>query len=114
LSPTSRPACLEAVALRPGVEVVIAVTGEIRYSILQSLGSRPCLIMRAEVSWRRDMRCCVRKADFSAAIDAQEPIANEVEHIGGSDAQRDLMRFTLLRAYLRMGCAVDACRLLSV
>ena len=38
--------------------------------------------------------------DFSAAIDALEPIANELERIGGSRAQLDLVEFTLLRAYL--------------
>ena len=40
------------------------------------------------------------RRDFSAAIDALEPIAGELERIGGSRAQLDLVEFTLLKAYL--------------
>ena len=42
------------------------------------------------------------RANFSVAIDALEPIANELERIGGSRAQLDLVEFTLLRAYLSL------------
>ncbi|HZT89383.1 MAG TPA: tetratricopeptide repeat protein [Stellaceae bacterium] len=42
--------------------------------------------------------------DFAAAIDALERIAGELERIGGSRAQLDLVEYTLLKAYL------DACR----
>ena len=51
--------------------------------------------------------------DFSAAIDALEPIADELERIGGSHAQLDLVRFTLLRAYLGAERLDDARRILS-
>ncbi len=46
------------------------------------------------------------QGDFGGAIDALEPIADELERVGGSHAQLDLVRFTLLKAYLgadRMG-----------
>src|SRR5439155_21785439 len=36
------------------------------------------------------------QGDFSAAIDALEPVAGELERIGGSRAQLDLVEFTLL------------------
>jgi tetratricopeptide (TPR) repeat protein len=52
------------------------------------------------------------RRDFSAAIDALEPIAGELERIGGSHAQLDLVRFTLLRAYLGADRPDDAHRLL--
>ena len=42
----------------------------------------------------------VRARDFAAAIDALEPIAGELERIGGSRAQLDLVEFTLLQAYV--------------
>ena len=40
---------------------------------------------------------------FTAAIDALEPVIDELERIGGSHAQLDLVRFTLLKAYLASG-----------
>ena len=52
------------------------------------------------------------RGDFAAAIDALEPIAGELERIGGSHAQLDLVRFTLLQAYLADGRAECAQRLL--
>jgi tetratricopeptide (TPR) repeat protein len=52
--------------------------------------------------------------DFSAAIDALEPVAGELERIGGSRAQLDLVEFTLLRAYVNAGRLEDARRMLSV
>jgi tetratricopeptide (TPR) repeat protein len=52
--------------------------------------------------------------DFAAAIDALEPIADELERIGGSHAQLDLVRFTLLKAYLGADRPDDARRMLSV
>jgi tetratricopeptide (TPR) repeat protein len=54
------------------------------------------------------------RRDFSAAIDALEPIAHELERIGGSHAQLDLVRFTLLKAYLGADRPGDARRMLSV
>jgi tetratricopeptide (TPR) repeat protein len=54
------------------------------------------------------------RRDFSAAIDALEPIAGELERIGGSRAQLDLVEFTLLKAYLGAGRPDDARRMLSV
>ena len=50
--------------------------------------------------------------DFAAAIDALEPIAGELERIGGSRAQLDLVRFTLLKAYLSADRLDDARRML--
>jgi tetratricopeptide (TPR) repeat protein len=52
----------------------------------------------------------VEQQDFSAAIDALEPIVGELERIGGSRAQLDLIEFTLLRAYLAAGRLQDADR----
>jgi tetratricopeptide (TPR) repeat protein len=54
------------------------------------------------------------RRDYPGAIDALEPIADELECIGGSHAQLDLVRFTLLKAYLNVDRADDARRLLSV
>jgi len=52
------------------------------------------------------------RQDFSAVIDALEPIAGELERIGGSRAQLDLVEFTLLKAYVGARppgrCAPDA------
>jgi hypothetical protein len=39
------------------------------------------------------------RQDFAAAIEALEPIAGELERLGGSRAQLDLVEFTLLQAY---------------
>jgi hypothetical protein len=54
------------------------------------------------------------RGDFSAAIDALEPIAGELERIGGSRAQLDLVEFTLVKAYLSADRLNDARRMLSV
>jgi hypothetical protein len=54
------------------------------------------------------------RQDFATAIDALEPIADELERIGGSHAQLDLVRFTLLKAYLGADRPDDARRLLRV
>jgi hypothetical protein len=52
------------------------------------------------------------RRDFTAAIDALEPIVGELERIGGSRAQLDLIEFTLLKAYLGAGRNDDAGRML--
>ncbi|HKM70612.1 MAG TPA: hypothetical protein VJX94_11240, partial [Stellaceae bacterium] len=44
---------------------------------------------------------------------ALEPIAGELERIGGSRAQLDLVEFTLLKAYLGADRLDDARRMLS-
>ncbi len=69
--------------------------------------SGPCVpaVSRAFTAFERQ--------DFSAAIDALEPIAGELERIGGSRAQLDLVEFTLLRAYLRADRLDDARRMMS-
>jgi tetratricopeptide (TPR) repeat protein len=54
------------------------------------------------------------RRDFTAAIDALEPIAGELERIGGSRAQLDLIEFTLLKAYLSVNRLDDARRMLSL
>jgi Flp pilus assembly protein TadD len=53
------------------------------------------------------------RQDFSAVIDALEPIAGELERIGGSRAQLDLVEFTLLKAYVGADRLDDARRMLS-
>jgi tetratricopeptide (TPR) repeat protein len=53
------------------------------------------------------------KRDFSSAIDALEPIASELERIGGSRAQLDLIEFTLLKAYVSADRLDDARCMLS-
>lgn len=53
------------------------------------------------------------RGDFPAVVDALAPIAGELERIGGSHAQLDLVRFTLLGAYLGSGRPGDAHRLVS-
>jgi Tfp pilus assembly protein PilF len=53
------------------------------------------------------------RGDFGAAIDALEPIVGELERIGGSRAQLDLVEFTLLKAYLDAHRQEDARRMLS-
>jgi hypothetical protein len=54
------------------------------------------------------------RRNFSAAIDALEPIAAELERIGGSRAQPDLVEFTLLKAYVGADRLEDPRRMLSV
>jgi hypothetical protein len=54
------------------------------------------------------------RRDFAAAIDALEPIAGELERLGGSRAQLDLVEFTLLKAYLGADRLDDARRMLGV
>jgi hypothetical protein len=53
------------------------------------------------------------RRDFSAAIDALEPIAGESERVGGSRAQLDLIEFTLLKACLDADRLDDVRRLLG-
>ena len=48
---------------------------------------------------------------FSAAIEALEPVAGELERLGGSRAQLDLVEFTLAKAYLLADRPADAARL---
>jgi Tetratricopeptide repeat len=53
------------------------------------------------------------RREFAAAIDALEPIAADLERIGGSHAQLDLVRFTLVKAYLGLDRQDAARRLLG-
>jgi Tfp pilus assembly protein PilF len=50
--------------------------------------------------------------DYEKAIATIEPVLNEHERIGGSRAQRDLIEFTLLRAYVLAGRFDDVSRYL--
>ena len=59
----------------------------------------------------RGFLCCER-GDFAAAIAALEPIIGELERIGGSRAQLDLIEFTLLHACLGAGRREAARRML--
>jgi Tfp pilus assembly protein PilF len=52
------------------------------------------------------------RQDFSTAIAAIEPVFAQHERIGGSRAQRDLVEFTLLKAYLASGRLEDVRRML--
>jgi tetratricopeptide (TPR) repeat protein len=52
--------------------------------------------------------------DFEGAIEALGPVADDLERIGGSHAQLDLVRFTLLKAYLGADRTDDAQRMLNV
>ena len=53
-----------------------------------------------------------RTAGFAATIEALAPLAGQNERIGGSRAQRDLIEFTLLKAYLGARRLEEAKRLL--
>jgi Tfp pilus assembly protein PilF len=53
------------------------------------------------------------RRDFPTAVDALAPIVDELERLGGSRAQLDLIEFTLLKAYLGAGRPDDAQRMLS-
>jgi Flp pilus assembly protein TadD len=53
------------------------------------------------------------QCDFSATIDALEPMFGELERIGGSRAQLDLVEFTLLKAYVAADRVDEARRMLS-
>ena len=54
-----------------------------------------------------------QRQDFAAAIAALEPFAGDIERLGGSRAQLDLLEFTLLRACLAAGRPDDVRRLLG-
>jgi hypothetical protein len=51
------------------------------------------------------------RGDFPAAIAALAPAIGELERVGGSRAQLDLIEFTLLKAYLNADRPDDARRL---
>jgi len=53
------------------------------------------------------------RGDFARAIDVLAPLAGQNERIGGSRAQHDLIEFTLLRAYLKVGRPDEARHLLG-
>jgi len=88
-------------ALAARARQIDALTREGRYP------SGPCVpaVSRGFAAFER--------RDFPAAIDALEPIADALERIGGSHAQLDLVRFTLLQAYLGADRPDDAKRRLS-
>jgi Tfp pilus assembly protein PilF len=52
------------------------------------------------------------RCEFAVAIDTLEPILGDLERIGGSRAQLDLVEFTLLSAYFGAGRLDDARRML--
>ena len=53
------------------------------------------------------------RRDFAGAIEALAPLLGELERIGGSRAQLDLVEFTLLKAYLDAGRPDEARQMLS-
>lgn len=54
------------------------------------------------------------RRDFSAVIDALGPIVGDLERIGGSRAQLDVVEFTLLKAFLDADRPDDARRMLRL
>jgi hypothetical protein len=54
-----------------------------------------------------------QRRDFSAVIDAIEPVWDQRDRLVGSLAQTDLMEGTLLRAYVETGRLDDVHRLLG-
>lgn len=60
-----------------------------------------------------DAFAAFERRDFAAAVDLLEPIVGELERIGGSRAQLDLIEYTLLRAYIGAGRVEDAARTLA-
>lgn len=81
----------DAAALGARVEQIDALTLTERYP------SGPCVPAVAGGF------AAFEQGDFTAAIGALAPIADDLERIGGSHAQLDLVRLTLLRAYLAAG-----------
>lgn len=53
------------------------------------------------------------RQDYDAAIASIEPVVTQIERIGGSRAQRDLVEFTLLKACANAGRPDDARRLIA-
>jgi tetratricopeptide (TPR) repeat protein len=53
------------------------------------------------------------RRNFATAIDALAPVVGELERLGGSRAQLDLIEFTLLKAYLGADRPDDAQRMLG-
>ena len=53
------------------------------------------------------------RQDYGAAIVAIEPVVTQIERIGGSRAQRDLVEFTLFKACVNSGRLDDARRLIG-
>lgn len=53
------------------------------------------------------------RQDYDAAIAAIEPVVTQIERIGGSRAQRDLVEFTLLKACANAGRPGDVQRLIA-
>ena len=54
-----------------------------------------------------------QRRDFSAAIEAIEPVWDQRDRLVGSLAQTDLVEATLLRAYVEAGRLDDVRRLVS-
>jgi hypothetical protein len=53
------------------------------------------------------------RGDWNTATAAIEPVLDEHERVGGSRAQRDLIEFTLLKAYANAGRTGDIRRMLA-
>jgi hypothetical protein len=86
-----------ALAARTGQ--IAALAGEGRYP------SGPCVPAVAHGF------AAFERGDCAGAIAALAPVAEALERIGGSHAQLDLVRFTLVKAYLGAGRAEEAERL---
>jgi Tfp pilus assembly protein PilF len=91
----------DGAALEMHLRQIDELAGQGRYP------SGPCVpaVSRAFAAFER--------RDFSTAIDAMQPISGELERIGGSRAQLDLVVFTLAKACLGADRPDDARRLLG-
>jgi tetratricopeptide (TPR) repeat protein len=74
-----------------------------------SVGFAPDLVRRLS-----DAFCAFAAADWQRVIDGLLPLMSHHERLGGSNAQRDLIEFTLLHALQQLGKEEEAARLLSL
>ena len=100
------------------VALADAVTGdgaalEARLRDMQDLASQGRLPSGPLVPALAQGFAAFARQDYNGAIAAIEPVFAEHERIGGSRAQRDLVDFTLLKAYALAGRMDDVTRMLA-
>jgi hypothetical protein len=86
---------------------------QLRVAAIEALQAEAPLHCRPLVSGLARGFVAFAQADWDGAIAALEPALAGHDSIGGSRAQRDLIEFTLLKAYLQAGREADAQRYLS-
>lgn len=89
-----------------GLEARLRRVGELAGKDRYPAGPLVPVVSRAFAAFERQ--------DFSATIDALEPIIGDLERLGGSRAQLDLVEFTLYQAYVNTDRLDDARRMLSL